>query len=543
MQQNVRTFRFSAPMLLIICTLIAMGYLAQCDFSSWDDQYNIWKNPNLNPPTLFSISRYWIKPVFGLYIPLTYTIWGVIALIARVSPDPQGIALNPWLFHSANLAMHLLSVLIVFKILQHLIHNRRAACIGALLFAIHPIQVEPVAWIAGMKDVLSGMLVLAAIWQYLLSTKSPIHYFLALLAFIAALLSKPSAIVAPLIIFAIDFWLLKLDLKTIARSLWPFAILSIIFAIIGAIAQATTGVPDAPFWARPFIAGDSLLFYLYKIIWPAKLTIDYGWRPAVMMQQSWFYFAWIVPATIAILLTLSRKRLPELFVAGFIFLAAVFPVLGWVTFLFQFFSTTADHYLYVAMLGPALATAWLIARFDRTISVTIAAIILAILGIRTMFQTRVWRDDLTLFPHAMEINPQSFMAPYNLGNIYASRTQYDVAEPLFRRAIELKSDYPEARQSLATLLEQRGEYPEAAEQLREALKLELDRPSEVRDDILPTIDQLTRALIEAGDFNQAMSYARLAIKTKSDDKDALKYIKLIQEKAATQPATQSSSPQ
>src|ERR1700733_6640765 len=163
--------RWVPTILLIVCTLIAMGNLARNEFVSWDDSFNIYHNPHFNPPTLAGVAAYWAHPAYGLYIPLTYTLWGLLAMVAQVPPDAQGVSLNPWIFHLASIALHVLSVLVVFEILQLLIRNRVAACIGAMLFAIHPVQVEAVAWAAGMKDVLSGLLALVAIWQHLIYVK------------------------------------------------------------------------------------------------------------------------------------------------------------------------------------------------------------------------------------------------------------------------------------------------------------------------------------------------------------------------------------
>jgi tetratricopeptide (TPR) repeat protein len=491
--------RYGPRILLIVCTLIAMGNLARSEFVSWDDPFNIYQNPRLNPPTLNGIAQYWQHPAFGLYIPLTYSVWGLLALLAQVSPDAQGISLNPWIFHTANLLMHVLSVLIIFEILQLLIRNRIAACIGAMLFAIHPLQVEAVAWAAGMKDVLSGLLALLAIWQYLIYANEPknkLHYALGLIAFIAAMLSKPSAMVVPIILFAIDFWLLRRNWKSIASALLPWTILAILCAILARIAQPAIGVTPTPLMLRPILAADSLAFYLFKLVWPVKLTIDYGWRPEVISRQWWFYVIWIVPVALAIALTLSRKRQTKIFVAGIIFVAVLSPVLGLVTFLFQFFSSTADHYLYLAMLGPALAAAWAIDHFNRPTVVRIAIVILALLGVRTILQTRFWHDDFALFPHARDVNPHSFMAAYNLGHIYGTMNDLDQAEPLLREAIRLKPDYYEAHQNLAVLLEQRGKFAEAIEHVQRALEIQRARPPRIRIDLAPLLQQLAGDQIE-----------------------------------------------
>ena len=491
------------PLILVAATLICFGNAATAEFTSWDDPFNIWNNPRLNPPTVQNVAFYWTHAAHSLYIPLTYTVWALLALFARVSADAQGISLNPWVFHSANIALHTLSVLVVFRILNQLVRDRRAACIGALLFGLHPVQVEAVAWAAGLKDVLCGLFSLTAICQYLhwraAHTPSPCtqgegrgegpiahhksqigilktltltlsrstgrgdtsstgregkhaYYALATIAFVAAMLAKPSALTVPIIAFAIDRWLIRRPLRTIIAGLAPWAALSSVCAIIAASVQPAIGIPAAPLWARPLIAGDSLAFYLYKLVWPIDLAIDYGHRPAVVMRHWWFFIMWIIPLALGGWLFMNRKRRPELFVAGNIFLAGLLPVLGLVTFDFQYYSTTADHYLYVSMLGPALAGAWAITRFNRTILLVAASILLALFGVRNGLQSRTWTDNLALFSHTIDVNPDSFMAWHNLGHTYLTMNRPDLAEPALRKAVALKPDFVDAHMNLANAL-------------------------------------------------------------------------------------------
>ena len=109
---------------------------------------------------------------------------------------------------------------------------------------------------------------------------------------------------------------------------------------------------------RPLIAGDAVAFYFYKLIFPWKLSLDYGRTPTYALQQPVIYFLWSIPCTLLILAWRFRKQRPHLFVALAIFLIALLPMLGLVTFHFQYYSTVADHYLYLPMLGVALALAW-----------------------------------------------------------------------------------------------------------------------------------------------------------------------------------------
>lgn len=536
MFRSLLNSRWTLPLLIVLCILAAMGNLATNEFSSWDDQYNIWQNPRLNPPTIASLADYWKAPALGLYIPLTYTVWGILACTARLStPDAQGITLNPWVFHSANLAFHMLSALVVFGIIRRLYCDRAAACVGALVFALHPVQVEPVAWAAGLKDVLCGMLTLLAVWQYLIFAQEPAlrwRYALATIAFVLAMLAKPTALVAPLIVFAMDRWLLGRPIRKIMPVLLPWAALSLVCAIVGRIAQPAIGVAPAPLWARPLIACDALAFYLYKLLWPAELAIDYGHRPAAVMGRWWFYLTWIIPLGLAAVLTAKRRRYAELFVATVVFAAGVMPVLGFVTFLFQQFSTTADHYLYISMLGPALAAAWAVKRFNRTIALGLASVVLILFGARSFDQGRYWYDDVELFSHTLRINPRSFMAMNNLGRTYQLRGDPDRAEPLLKKAIELWNDYPEPHLNLAELYQTRGQLGKTVYHLKRAAEIMLLRPPQIRPDLVPLLNDLAGNLIELGRYDEAGQYIQIALKMRPQNPNTLKSLQLLKQRQA-----------
>ncbi|HEY7088584.1 MAG TPA: tetratricopeptide repeat protein, partial [Tepidisphaeraceae bacterium] len=468
-------------------------------------------------------------------------VWGTLARLSYLQqPDAMGAHLNPWVFHSANIAVHVVSVLLVYAILQKLIRDKRASCIGAMLFALHPLQVESVAWCAGMKDVLGGMLGLLAIWQYLTFVRDSgpnrrWHYVAASTAFVLGMLAKPSVMVVPIMVGAIDLILLRRSFRTVLPALAPWLLLAIACAIGAKIAQPAYGVTAAPLWARPLIAADSLAFYLYKLVWPVSLGIDYGRRPDVLIERGWIYLTWIVPVALAAWLMLNRRRTPELLVAGIILVAGVAPVLGLSTFLFQHFSTTTDHYLYLAMLGPALAAAWLVNRYPAPRTVAVAAVVLVMLGIRTIFQTRVWQNDIALFSHALAVNPESSMAMSNLGHVYATQNDLDRAQPLFEKALRMYPDYYEAHVGLANVLVARGQLDQAITHRMAALNVMARRPPQIRADITPLVNALSRDLIDAGRLGEARQFLGTI---RQDDPETIENLKLLDEKmkhAATQP--------
>jgi tetratricopeptide (TPR) repeat protein len=529
------------PLLLVAAVAIVFGRLLWADFSSLDDPYNIWMNARLNPPTFSSIAWYWAHPENGLYIPLTYTVWGILAAFARVSPDPNGVALNPNIFHFANVLIHALGTLLVYGILKLLITDRRAACLGALLYAMHPLQVEPVAWAAGLKDVLAGMLALAAIDQYIrfVQVNSRRHYLLASLALVAAMLAKPSAMTVPLIVAVIDWLLLDRSVKAVARSIWPWAVLAALCAIIARIAQNVTGLPEPPLWARPILALDSLAFYLYKLLWPMKLAVDYGHRPSAVMASDSFKITWMIPVAIAVLLWIWRRRVRPLIVACLIFVCATLPVLGLASFQYQFASTTADHYVYLAMLGPALAVAWWVRQARRRDVAVIIATIIGLLGIRSMIQARVWMNDVALFTNAVAVNPTSMLALNNLGNAYREAGQFGAAEQQFRRVSQLYPDYPEGHSNVAWLLELRGELSEAIEFRRRALAAIAQQPPELRSSPAPQWMGIGNDLYMLGRYAEAKDAFARALALRPGDADLISALEKTEQKLneATQPAT------
>ena len=227
--------------------------------------------------------------------------------------------------------------------------------------------------------------------------------------------------------------------------------------------QTSALLPESvPIERRPLIAGDAITFYLGMLVWPAHLGVDYGRTPEAVMHQSWWAAARsLIPVALLVVLLALRRRWPRLLAGYLIFVAALLPILGLVPFDFQQYSTVADRYVYVGMLGVALAAAALIFRFDVPFVRILTAVILLALGARTWFQTRTWRDNNTLFSHALQINPRSWLAYTNLG---VDQHNLSSAESLLRRAIELNPRYAEARLDLGTVLAERGQLPQAIEQ-------------------------------------------------------------------------------
>jgi Tfp pilus assembly protein PilF len=494
----------AAGIAVALLTLLVFARCVRFDFVNWDDPLNVVYNPHYKTITGSSIGYFWTHAHFELYMPLTFTLWALGALAGRVPavlgafpPAASEAPFSPAPFHLLNVVLHAGSAVAVFALLLRLSRRfgggeaenlpRRvlASAAGALLFALHPLQVECVAWVTGGNNVVSGFFGLWALYAYLAYAevdgrgKAAARFTLATVLYVLALLGKPTAASLPLVAFVLETLVLRRPWRRWAPGLALWVALAAAEALVTRASSASSRSADIvlPLWGRPFIVGDALAFYLGKLLWPYPLSVDYGHHPTRVVLASWWgYVTWLVPAAVGILLWRLRPRLRWVGAGGLLFVAATLPVLGIVPFYVHRYSTVADRYVYVGLLGPALALAWAVwaasgsaARLRRPAFAT-AAMVLAVLAVRTVAQTGVWRDTTALFSHALAFNPRSVAAYNNLGLEYGYRGDLKNAERSFREALRLAPDDARLRFNLGTTLADEGQAAEAAEQMRESLR-------------------------------------------------------------------------
>lgn len=462
---------------LLVLVLLVFGRTVSFDFVSWDDPLHISANPHLNPITPESLTRFWTKPYEGLYYPLSYMFFAAEAALAR-TPDtlPTDGDFRPAVFHAGSVLLHMAAVLLVFIVLRRLFHDDLAAGVGAALFAVHPLQVESVAWISETRGILSTTFGLLALWQYLASADEPArhrrtHYLVATVALVAALLSKPSAVSVPLIAAILDALILKRSLRTIALWITPWLGIAAALALATTIVQPTETLKFVPPWlSRPWIAGDALTFYLGKLFWPVDPAIHYDHAPVDLFASAWNRVAWMVSAVVALGAWRVRKRWPSIPIALLISLVALLPVLGLLPFHFQRFSTVADRYAYLAMLGPALAIAALCVGRPRVLRV--AAVVVVVFAGWSFLATAMWRDDIALYSQSLKVNPKSHPANHNLAKAYVARGRTQEAEHFYNAAIEADPVDVESHLGLGTLLVRQGRVVEATKAFRRAVAVD-----------------------------------------------------------------------
>lgn len=533
---------------LVAVVLLAMGGTLRNEFTSWDDYHTVANNPMFNPPKWDEIVRVWDPRVHlaGLWVPATYTAWGVMAQMAYLeSADPTGTRLNPMVFKGGSLLAHVIATVMVYALIRRLVRDEegkpaeRWAWLGAALFGVHPLQVESVGWTSGLKDVMWGMFAVSAVYCYVrwaeigAVTKWRSGWWLAGAGlFVLGTLSKPTAMVTPAL--AVVAHAVAMRGATLAgwrealRGTWPWFVW---VPVVGAWAKWAQpgGVLDPAMWyTRPLVATDALAFYGWKLVWPGSLTFDYGRKPPVAFAEGWAYWTWVFPVGVAVLLWAWRRRNPAALAGGMWFVVAVSPVLGLTGFLFQFYSTVADHYVYGSMAGAGLALAAVMSRVPangRKAATTLALVLLAALCVRSAVAMTKWRDSKSLYDNAVAVNPKSAVSLANqavaisLGTMgQPTRAELNQAIRLFDRAIELRPEFPKVREQRATALLQLAEIEktegnqaeverlreEALEGIRVAIVLSRQIPLGVRPPMTEQMVFIGRFLLTAGKPEEAL---------------------------------------
>jgi len=448
-----------APFVLVLAVALVFGRSVGYGFVVWDDLSNVSANPSFDPPSLHSLGSFWAERHEHLYVPLSYTLWWGIALVSRSLFG----SLEPALFHGANVVLHALTVLLVYRWLSELVESRIAACAGALVFALHPLQVESVCWISELRGLSSAALGFGALIFAQRRSR-----WIATALFALALLAKPAAVAFAVLLLAQELVWHRRPWREVLRCHWPWIVLALSAVLVARWAQ-----PELePRWLtpladRPAVAVDALGFYLTKLAWPAHLCAEYGRSPQFVLGSLALW-----PAALALALALGAalafpERRRALCALAF-FGAALLPVLGLVPFGYQEKSTVADRYTYVALAGAALGTALLVSRFGRPALAGALELALAC-GTLSLAQTEHWRDTRALFGRVLEINPRSTTAHTNLGVYALESRDLEGARVHFQRALELDPELRGAHSNLGAVECELGRFEEGIAHLQEAV--------------------------------------------------------------------------
>ncbi|MBI5888385.1 MAG: tetratricopeptide repeat protein [Deltaproteobacteria bacterium] len=469
-------------------------------FVGWDDPAYVYENAAIQSINSAFFNYIFTTPVNGNWHPLTilsyavdYAIWG----------------LDPWGYHFVNILFHAVNTALVFILTFELARagGRRmegsaglfelaAGLVAALLFGLHPLHVESVAWVSERKDVLSAFFFILTILAYLRyaaagSAKKGAYYGGALFFFILALLSKPMAITLPAVLLVLDFYPLerpdvKAGIKGIYRLITektPFFILAAIASFLTVWAQKNALIPlaNVPVLLRIFIAFRAFVFYLYKMIVPLGLSpyypYDYNPDPSVKDFLNYEYAGSLaLLAVVTILCIVTAKRHKVFLAAWLYYIITLIPVSGIVQVGGQ---AAADRYAYLPSLGPFMLAgvgagylAVMHKKQARAFCFAAAAAVLIVLSALTVRQIRVWKDTLSLWSRTIEIFPDSIPVIHlSRGREYLKMGDFKRAIMDFDIAIGIYPDYGDAYTARGRAYGQSGEREKAVRDFNRAIEL------------------------------------------------------------------------
>ncbi len=457
---------------IVLFTFLAYLPVFQNGFTNWDDNIYITENSLIRNFSLENIKQWFSESFQGLYQPL---------VLASLTADYAINGLDPFWFHLTNLLLHIINTLLVFTFIRKLLNSESMGLLVMLLFGLHPLHVESVAWVTERKDVLYSFFFLLSLnlyTRYYLKNKLS-HYWLSFVFFILALLSKVSAVTLPLTLLLVDFYF-KRDLlcRRVIVEKSPFLLAALGFGILNIAMHHEFGsLANYSNFSEPvrfFLAPTGLMYFLVKTLWPWTLSV-YNPLPveitnAIIIENT-IYFILLV--SLIILVIKLKQRTITLGALFFIITIGLFmvppgePVIA------------SERYSYISSIGLFIIIAFgfqnltnrFKSRYFRTAIVSLLTLWIVFLGIKTNDYAKVWRNSLTLWDHVIRVRGESFLALLVRGNAYVENRELPAALSDYNRSIELNPNYYKTydRRGHAYLLME--DYPAAIKDFLKSVQL------------------------------------------------------------------------
>jgi tetratricopeptide (TPR) repeat protein len=492
-------FRTTRGFKLLICLLLAgavlVPYVQVRDhvFITFDDDLYVTANPMVRAGLTW-------QGVKWAFTTLHSSNWHPLTWLSHML-DAQLYGLQPRGHHLTNVAFHLANTILLFLFWARVTGALWPSALVAALFALHPLHVESVAWVAERKDVLSAFFWLATMWAYAGYAASPStrRYLAVLLCFTLGLLAKPMLVTLPLVLLLLDYWPLgrvpggpgaapgfagMSEPRAVAakRVYWqlfkekiPLFALAGLSCLITLAAQKGSGavMPLAlrPLGPRLANALAAYVEYLVKLFWPFPMTFFYPLAPVPWWQAAG---AGLALLALSIWLLSRARRYPYLAVGWLWYLGALAPVIGLVQVGGQ---ALADRYTYIPFIGLFVMVAWGVSaatagwRYRQALlSLGAGAALLACL-LATWVQAGYWRNSETLFHHALQIDKNNYMAYHHLGMALAAEGKIDQAVAAYRQTLTIAPQYPSTYNNLGIIYAEQGRFDEAVAFFKEAIRL------------------------------------------------------------------------
>ncbi len=465
---------------LAVLTWAVFGQTLWHEFINYDDPRYVYQNTRITNGLSLSGIAWAFTHIHSMN-------WHPLTTISHML-DCQLYGLKAGAHHFTNALLHTLAAIFLFLALQQMTGALWRSAFVAAVFAVHPLRVESVAWIAERKDVLSGVFFMLTLLAYVRYVRAPsiARYVITAVVFACGLMSKPMLVTLPFVLLLLDYWPLcrnEARRPDQGRQPWqliiekiPLIALSVGSSVVTFVVQkgALGWTEQLPVPARINNAVVSYVLYIWQMLWPMKLAVFYPhpeYRlPVWEIILSFLFLAGVTVAAIAL-----RKRRPY-FITGWLwYLGMLVPVIGLVQVGWQ---GRADRYTYLPQVGLYILITWAV--FDFTAAWRRQRMILSAAGItivglltwRAWVQTSYWRDSETLFTHALEITSNNDVAENNLGIVFLEKGRLDEAISLLQAAVDLRPANGPAHENLAKALLQKGQVADALVHYRKLLELQ-----------------------------------------------------------------------
>ncbi len=478
-----KPFVFIISLLLVLLTLFPYWQVTGHDFIGFDDHKYITENPYV---------RYGFS-LEGLVWAFTATEvanWHPLTWLSHML-DCHLYGLNPGVHLFNNVLIHIANTLLLFLLLRRMTPSLWKSAFVAALFALHPLHVESVAWIAERKDVLSTLFWMLTIWTYLRYVERPGAgpYLLSLTCFALGLMAKPMVVTLPFVLLLLDYWPLRRwgfpqegfssKMAFPLRLIWekvPFLVLSAISCIITYTVQHQGGamVQWIPLKARIANALVSYILYVYKMLWPHNLAAYYP-HPGTAIPLWQTVGATLLLAGLCALAVYKARKHGYFLLGWFWYFGTLVPVIGLVQVGLQ---KMADRYTYIPLIGLFIIIAWGVPHlvekwpYHKPFLIISSALVLVSLSLLTFLQVTYWKDTASLFQHTLRVTRNNHLAHNNLGNALGREGKHDQAIHHFLKALEIFPGYAQAHNNLAVTYAHQGKFKEAFAHYTRAVRID-----------------------------------------------------------------------
>ncbi|HEG43755.1 MAG TPA: tetratricopeptide repeat protein [Phycisphaerales bacterium] len=505
---------------LAVCTIVAITHWPALSAKaiSFDDEQYFIQNALVQNPGLLSARQLFaevLEPstVAGYYQPLT-----MISLMSDWAMGARPDNLMP--LHINSLCLHLANTILVIILLYKLFNHIWIAAAVGLLFGIHPMTVEVVTWIGERKTLLSTFFALWSLLLYLSYTKKGSRKFFAgsLLIYLLAVLSKPTSLPLPIVMILMDYWPLeRLKKKSLIEKI-PMFIVAGVFAVITYLSQSQTYGAELPsghdIGRIPLILCHNIIFYLYKIVWPLKLSSHYGFPEPLSLSHPMVLAGVIGTGMLISLLVISLRWTRSLLTGWLIFFVSALPTMQVVGF-----SPTiaSDKHAYLPSIGLLMVLAvfmgWIGRRFKfKSKQIVLTLVVLALASAEVVVTRNYltkWQSSVTLFKHMMSITPNQAPIHYGIASALRSEGKLDEAIEHLQKTTEIAPYYTVAHNDLGSIFKSQGRIDEAIKHYRQALQLNPNYAS--------AYNNIGSALATQGKFEEAIDYFSRSLQINSND--------------------------